>query len=186
MENAVEAGWISNSNNLETWLEDILLYGSGRNDSLFLASSYNAKDFQELSEIDNLVRVFATSLERQIETTAQGDAFCKAVSLWNIDLKNCTYPVALGHASRCQKIPLKLTQTLYLQAFLSNLIAVSQRLLPIGQEAGVRILRNLTPLFPQVAKTTKTGNLSQLSSTTFLSDISSMRHENQEKRIFRT
>jgi urease accessory protein len=75
---------------------------------------------------------------------------------------------------------------MYLQGFLSNLVAAGQRLLPVGQTQGQQILQRLSCRLPAIADQTRDGDLSQLSATAFLADIAAMKHETQRSRIFRT
>lgn len=186
LEHAANQDRINDAASLETWLADILLLGSGRADALFLAASYQTPSLQGLKKIDMIARAFSASSERLHETAAQGEALCTALTIWDIHVEDLIYPVALGYAAARQGFPLRLTQALYLQAFLGSLVAAGQRLLPIGQKSGTRILKQLAPLCQEVAEETHSGDLSNLSSTTFLSDISSMKHEHQTFRIFRT
>ncbi len=186
LEGAVGQGWIKDGTDLESWLEDILLFGSGRADSLLLAASYKAGTRERLLEINGIACAFAATSERKLEAETQGQAFNKAISVWDIVADELTFPVALGTAAAEKMLPLTVTQILYLQAFLSNLVATGQRLLSVGQLQGQAILRRLTLKCPEVAKSTCDGDLSKLSSVAFMTDISSMLHETQNTRIFRT
>lgn len=183
---AVGQGWVSDGPGLEAWLEDILLFGSGRADSLLLAAAFNAETYQCLREVDRTARAFAASAERRLETDLQGRAFGKALAAWGATAEGLTYPVALGAAAAQRDLPLALTQKLYLHALLSNLVAAGQRLLSVGQQEGQVILRRLTLRCPDVAEETREGDLSKLTSAAFMTDIASMRHEAQNSRIFRT
>lgn len=185
LEAAFEAGWVTDATSLQDWLSDLLTHGSMRSDAIFLAAAYHGDT--PLADLDVMACAFASSAERLLETQAQGRAFCQTiVAIWGDDLAGLTYPVALGRAAASQGVPLDLTLTLYLQAFLSNLIAAAQRLGPIGQTEGQRILHNLTQLIAETADTARAGDLTMLSSATFLSDIAAMRHETQYSRIFRS
>ncbi len=186
LESAVGQGWVKDGPELEDWLEDVLLHGTGRADSLLLAASYLAKTSQCLYEINQTARAFAVTAERRLESEALGRAFGKVLSIWDIRADKLTYPVALGAAAVQEGLPLKSTQQLYLQAFMSNLVTAGQRLLAVGQLEGQAILRRLTLKCPEVANETRDGDLSKLASVAFLTEIASMQHENQYTRIFRT
>ncbi len=186
LEGAAGMGWVKDGAGLEAWLEDVLLHGAGRADSLLLAAAFHAGTSRRLGEIDRAARAFAASAERRLETEAQGLAFGRALAAWDVAPKELTFPVALGAAAAQESLPLALTQKLYLHAFLSNLVAVGQRLLAVGQQQGQAMLRRLTLLCPEVARDTRDGDLSKLASAAFLTDIASMRHESQNSRIFRT
>ncbi|SEV93448.1 urease accessory protein [Aliiroseovarius sediminilitoris] len=187
LEAAVDQGWIRDAAGLEGWLKDVAEYGGGSSDALFLNAAYNAENHEALYHIDATARAFAPSKERLLETEAQGRAFCDVTAaLWGDMPMLLTYPVALGFAAAREELPAAQTTQLYMQALLSNLIAAGQRLLPVGQTEGQAILKRLTPLCVRVAKAHAHGDLNHLSSTAFLTDVASMKHETQYSRIFRT
>lgn len=187
LEAAVDQGWVRDAAGLEDWLADVAEYGGGSSDALFLNAAYRAEDHQALHHIDATARAFAPSKERLLETDAQGRAFCDVTSaIWGDMPLRLTYPVALGFAAAREGLPATQTTQLYLQAFLSNLIAAGQRLLPVGQTEGQAILKRLTPLCMRVANAHTHGELDRLSSIAFLTDIASMKHETQYSRSFRT
>jgi len=165
----------------------VLEHGAGRNDALLIAAAWRADHMAAVREIDDTARAFAASRERLIETDQQGRAFAAVTeAIWGGDLAGLTYPVALGAAAARATLPLHLTQVMYLQAFLSNLVAAGQRLLPVGQTEGQAILRRLTACIPAIADATQGGDLDRLSATAFLTDIAAMHHETLPTRIFRT
>lgn len=187
LEAAADQGWFTDAPSLEAWLEDVLLYGAGRSDALLIAAAWRAKSAETLLTVDATARAFAPSRERWLESDQQGASFGRITeTIWEGALTGLTYPVALGAASARANLPLTLTQTLYLQSFLSNLVAAGQRLAPVGQTAGQKMLQKLTARLPALAKVTEHGDLTKLSSTNFLGDIASMKHETQYSRIFRT
>jgi urease accessory protein len=187
LEAAVAAGWVADGAALEEWLGEVLATGAGYNDAVFLAAAFRGDGPDAVAEIDAMARAFAASKERLAETDQQGRAF-QAVTceIWGGDPAPLTYPVALGAAAARAGLPLDLTQGMYLQAFLSNLVAAGQRLLPVGQAEGQAILHRLTKAIPAVVDATRSGDLDALSATAFLTDIAAMHHETQRTRIFRT
>lgn len=185
LEAAFHAGWIADAASLQDWLAALLTHGSARADATLLAAAFHGET--ALAEIDEIARALAPSAERLRETAAQGQAFAEVVgAVWGAELAGLTYPVALGAAAAREGLPLALTLALYLQAFTSNLIAAAQRLGPIGQTEGQRILHRLTPLIGVTAEAASQGDLESLASAAFLADIASMRHETLYSRIFRS
>lgn len=169
---------------LAPWLTDILQEGTGQADATLIAAAYHAPD--QATAIDQTARAFAPCAERITETSRQGAAFCRTTSaLWPSTDTSLTYPVALGAAAAREGLPLTLTLTLYLQAFASNLIAAAQRLMPLGQTAAQAILKDLTPTIETIAANT-TGDIASLTCQSFASDITAMRHETLQPRIFAT
>ncbi len=180
LERLVEGGLTD----LRPWLEDVLTYGSGSSDALFLAAAYHAKS---PTQTDAMCRAFAPSKERLMELELQGAAFCEVTAkAFRLPLENLAYPVAIGRAAALENIPLPLTMQLYLQAFASNLVAAGQRLLPLGQTEAQTLIHALTPLITRIAREAESGDLTTLSGTAFIADIAAMQHETQHSRIFRT
>ena len=183
LEAAIAEARVADAAALRDWLADVLAHGAGRVDAALIACAYEAEP-DAVAAIDQQARALAPSRERLLETEAQGAAFGRVVGdVWGMDLSDLCLPVALGAAARAEGLDLRLTQEAYLQAFVSNLIQAALRLMPLGQTEGQRILRDLTGLIRQTARTAEPDDLA---STAFLSDISAMRHETQEPRIFRT
>lgn len=189
LEAAVEGG-LTGGAALQDWTWDVLEHGSGRADATLLAAAYLANTPIDLREIDAAARAFAPSRERLLETDMQGTAFCQITSaVFDEDLtclSGLTYPVAVGYAAQCCDLPQTLAAQMYLHAFASNLVGCAQRLMGLGQTEAQTIIRALAPLCIKIAHDTKHGDLATLSSTAFLADIASMRHETQYSRIFRT
>lgn len=183
----VEAGEVSDTASLERWLTDVLRYGAGQSDALFLAAAFRADGDDALAEIDATCRAFAPSKERLMEVDLQGAAFCSVTAaVWSQHISGLTYPVAIGRAASLADLPLPLTTRMFLQAFVSNLVTGAMRLIPLGQTEGQNLIRALTPLLSEIADNAVAGTLDDLSGTAFLTDIASMKHEIQYSRIFRT
>jgi urease accessory protein len=187
LEAAVDRGWVKHAADLEEWLLEVLGFGAGQADVRFLAAAYHASSDDELSEIDSAARAFAASRERLLEADQMGTAFGRTTTaIWPDGRADLCYPVALGHAASAAGIALDLTGKLFLQAFVSNLIAAAQRLLPLGQTDAQAMLHRLSAHCIAVAETAQDGDLTALSGTAFLGDIAAMHHETQYSRIFRT
>ena len=184
IEQAVQDDLITDAAGLEAWLRDCMTQGSARADVIWLRLGYCTPDVQV---IDAEARAFAASHERLCEAISQGAAFVKTTNaVWDQTLPDLLLPVAVGRAASIAGLELEPTVQLYLQGFASNLIAVAQRLMPLGQTDGQRILAALTPVCIDVAQETRDAGMDDVYSNTFLSDISAMRHETLQPRIFQT
>ncbi|MDE4133161.1 urease accessory protein UreF [Phaeobacter sp. QD34_3] len=187
LEAACAAGQVTDGRTLSDWLGDLLLYGAGRTDPILLACAYRAGDEATVAQVDARSRAFAPSRERLAETVNQGRAFCQTTAgVWGHDLPDLTYPVAVGRAARLHGLSLDLTLQMYVHAFVSNLVAAAQRLLPVGQLEGQRVLTDLAPLIREAAQNALDRDLTALAGASFASDIASMHHETQYSRIFRS
>lgn len=186
LEAAVADGTINSSDALTDWLRDILLHGSGRNDCILLRAAH-ASDPANLGLINDTALAMAASSERQLEAKLQGAAFCQTTAaIWGGEPVDLVYPVAVGAAAARMNLDVTLTASLYLHAMVSNLVAVAQRLISLGQTEGQSIVAALAPLCESVAKDSARDTLDDLHSTAFMSDIASMRHAHLQPRIFRT
>lgn len=186
LEAAVAMGAIASRDDLEAWLSDILLHGSGRNDCILLRAAYVC-DPMDLDIVNDTALAMAASGERQLEAKLQGAAFCQTTSaIWGGEAVAYLYPVAVGAAAARKELDVALTASLYLHAMTSNLVAAAQRLISLGQTEGQAIVSALAPLCESIAKDTTAETLDDLHSTAFLSDIAAMRHETQQPRIFRS
>ena len=174
----------STSHKSETRLLAVLEQGAGRSDAILLCQAYHADD---PSQIAALAAALAPSRERRMETLQQGAAFAATTrAVWGFDLPDMAYPVAVGRAAALAEMPLVPVTQVWLQAFLGNLVQAAQRLMPLGQTVGQRILADITPAIIAVAETAQTATLDDIGSATFAVDTASMQHETQNSRIFRS
>ncbi len=187
LEAAVAAGWVTDADSLQEWLQDTLQYGSGRADAAWIWRAYEAQDHKDVLALDAMARAFAPSAERLREASRQGQAFRRITAdVWQIDLPDLLFPVALGWAAKQVTLDPEATAVLYLQAFLSNLTSAAQRLMPLGQTPAQQVLSQLNPLCIHVAQKSQNIAPQDITSSAFLSDIAAMQHETQEPRLFQS
>jgi len=189
LEWAVESQDVSNETNLAAWLTDIITHGTARSDTILLRHAHRAAtDPAALKEVADLAYATTFSRERQSESLDQGKAFMLAAAAWGIPdaPERIPYPVAVGAVAGVHRIPENATAAVFLQAFTSNLISASVRLVPLGQTAGLRVLAALEPIILDTAEETKDATLDDLGGCAFRSDLAAMRHETQYTRLFRS
>ena len=186
LESAIHDGAITSAATLQAWLSDLLDFGGARSDAVLLNAAYSA-DPAELLRIDAQARAFSASAERLMETDLQGAAFCDTVrAVWDLDLGQLCYPVAVGHVASKLDLDVELTTALYLQAFVGNLCAAAMRLVPLGQVDGQKTQAALKPACATIAAQLRGATTDDLHNCAWLSDIAAMRHETQYSRVFRT
>ena len=183
LETAIQDGLITDEVSLQSWISTLLLYGSGRNDGLFIKAAYEAEE-----EANALCLALCTSKERWQETTELGQAFSRVANTsYQTDLPDgLAYPVAVGQAARTMDLDLTLTLQSYLQAFAANLISVWVRAIPIGQQAGQHCLVRLYPVIEEVITQAAEASLAEVGSSALLLDLMAMKHEHSVPRIYRT
>ena len=182
LEAAIEYKFVYHGISLEEWIRHLILNGAGKTDSILLAKSYNGE------EVNELAFALCPSKERWIETSNLGKAFCKNIrENWGYKIDtNLAYPVAIGKSGSYFKIPIEKLLIAFLQSFVSNLINVGIKHIPLGQSEGQKILINLLPAIEKQANINKIAHINNLGSSAFLSDLSSMYHETLNNRIYQT
>ena len=193
--NCIQLAWHKNEAELRAWLSDILAAGSLWCDGVLLVAAAAAVPGSAIREIAELAEALSPSRERHLETMAQGSAFLLAVTAGWPELgtavvaalgTNAAHPVAVGAVLAQDGIPVADGLAAYLNAVVAGLVGAAMRLVPLGQEDGLRTLAALQPLILATAGRAARSTLDDLGSATILSDIQSMRHEHLYSRIFRS
>lgn len=187
LEASVANGWVKTADDLQNWLHDILIHGTGRSDAIWMRLSFEAEDLDTLIALDEEARAFAPAHSRLQEAERQGAAFAQTVrAVWSLDIPDLLLPLAVAAAAQQRQLDIDLVVPLYLQAFASNLIAAAQRLMPLGQTEGQIILAGLQAPLLALVDTTKGADVEAIYSNAFISDIAAMQHESLEPRLFRS
>ena len=184
LEWAINKGYVSNREELQNWVSDLLEYGSLKNDAILIKLVLKGSDPKEINE---LALALCSASERLSETQLQGGAFCKIMrEVWSLEMDELTLPIALALAAKNENIDQNLVVPAYLHSFCSNLISVAMRLIPIGQTDGQKTLRELSPLISDSVRAVAKSDKDDLGSACFLSDVSAMQHEYLQPRVFKT
>ena len=96
------------------------------------------------------------------------------------------FSAAFAAAAAQAGIPLEDALVGYLHAFAGNLVSAGIRLGVIGQTEGQRILAALEPVVAAATKAALTRDPADFGAATFAVDLSSMAHETQYSRLFRS
>jgi urease accessory protein len=184
---AVTEGPVRDRAALQDWIEGVLLHGSGRSDVIFLRHAHrNAGDPLLLVELAELAAAAAPSAERRFETLAQGAALSQAARAWGIEVPEAAYPIAFGVLASALGIDEEAGSWGYLVAFAGNLVSAGARLVPLGQSDALRMTACLHPVLLEVVEQTRSRMVDDIGGACFSGDISSMMHETQYSRMFRT
>jgi len=199
IEYAVEAGLISNLDDLVSWLSDIVEYGSARTDIILLAEAYGATaagDEERLLSVAELGYACRATKELDLETCAQGRAFMSITrdvfpskNMQLLDEQRSgplVYPVAVAAAAADRGIPLETTLTAYLHGFVSNLVSAAVRIVPLGQTDGQRAIAALANITAAQVQMALASHLGDLGNATLMVDWCSSQHETQYTRLFRS
>jgi urease accessory protein len=202
IEYAVEAGLVGDRESLRGWIGDILLHGSGRVDGALVGAAWSAvaaDDADALARVSEIAEVFRGTAETAVESLAQGKAFLDAVrGAWphprldgwvqELELigRSPTYPVAVGVAAAVAAVPRRPAVTGYLHSFAANLVSAGVRLVPLGQSDGLRAMATLEQTVRATTESALDGDPDDIGTATFMVDWTSMRHETQYTRLFRS
>jgi urease accessory protein len=189
---AVESGDAKSTAGIVGWICAILEYGSGRTDAILLRHAHRAADDRaSLTAIADLAAALPGCRERLLETTAQGNAFIAAARAWPHPIlhqlgDDIAYPVAVGAIAAAHGIAEDRATLGFLHTFAANLVSAAVRLIPLGQQAGLRILAALEPVLVAVAEESRSLTLDDIGSGAIRADLAAMHHETQYTRLFRT
>ncbi len=197
IEYAVEADLVRSRESLLAWVGHILAEGAGRVDALLFRAAYEAADdATALDGVAELAAAFRGSRETALESAQQGAAFLAATRAAWPDARLEAFaarrgervialPVAVALACAA-RISLELALAAYLQAFGANLISAGVRLIPLGQSQGQQALAALEPVVARAVAAALVTPIEEIGSAAPMVDWTSMRHETQYSRLFRS
>ena len=182
LEAIIDNKLINNKNDVEEFLNALLFNGTLRNEYIFIKSIYEGK------EINNLILSSASSKERQIEMVDMGNSFRKIMKQsWDFELaENTAFTYCLTKAAIHFNITFDYLIKFYLQSFISNLINVCVKHIPISQKDGQKLNVIFINQIQDFLQKSEKLNLEDIGSTFFIGDLFSIKHENLETRIYLT
>jgi urease accessory protein len=200
VETAVEAGFIKDRPTLVTWLESVLLQGTGIVDgALFVAAWRTAEvgDWTSFDAVAERAAAWRGTSEMALESRQQGGSFLSMTrTAWpqpSLDAVHerlrgeLALPVAVALAAAVHGIALDRALEGYLHAFTANLISAAVRSVPLGQSDGQI---SLAALEAAVRRATEAAlavtSLDEVGTATPLLDWCSLAHETQYTRLFRS
>ncbi len=141
LEQRVSDGLLGDAGSVQSWLQDLLLIGSGQSDLVFVNAGWRAgSDVVALAEANELSLAFCNARELRLESTAQGRAFIDTIAaawpcaaadaLLALDASDVAYPVCVGAIASSHDIPREATLTAYAHGFVANLVSAAVRLVP--------------------------------------------------------
>jgi urease accessory protein len=191
LETAIADRRVTDSQDLQNWIEGALAHGGIRTDAILLAHAWRASSAAKLRDLADLCLALTPAAERHAETTLTGDAFIRAARAWPSDIyaklpDPCPYPIAVGAIAAAHGIGLADTLLGYLTAAVHSQVSVAVRLVPLGQTDGLKVMAALEPRIAALAATAATATLDDIGGIAYAADIAQMRHETLEPRIFRS
>jgi urease accessory protein len=205
IEYAVEAGLLIDRHGVVAWISTILGHGAGWIDAgLFLEAHRAATAFLTVTGGDEarLVDVVALAgamrgtAETALEAKAQGKAFLSAIrAAWPMPRLEAmvpalgpspSYAVAVAVVTAAAAIGETPALTAYLSGFAATLVSAAVRLVPLGQTDGQRVQADLAAAIPGIVERARLTPLADLGGAVPMVDWTSMQHETQYTRLFRS
>lgn len=185
LEWAIDTGEVRSAGDLRGWISDLVTRGSGWNDAVLFGRCW----MDDTDDLNALALALCASRERHLETAQLGRAFRIAAQVFAPAAPHdgdIAYPVAAGMASAAMGIGRAEALVAFLQGFCAAQVSVAVRLVPLGQTAGLEVLRDLMPVIASTALRAARATCDDLGGITIGADIAAMRHETQYSRVFRT
>ncbi len=202
IEYAIEAGLIKTAKELAVWIEGVVSFGAGRMDADFFRNAWRAAnegDDDALARTVEWADALRGTRETALESKAQGEAFMQTIrAVWpHARMEEWTgvlrvldrpppYAVAVGVAAAVSGLALRSALVAFLHAFSANLVSAGVRLAPLGQTDGQKTLAALQPVVLDGAQASLERADEDLGSSAPIVDWTSMKHETQYTRLFRS
>jgi len=197
---SVEAGWISNPENLSEWLESVLkdslvwlelpillrLYDACKNNDAIVFNHWSqqllaSRESKELRQEElNRARALLTVLNKLPEASSWPE-----LREWRDALLNSQVS-SFALAAKYWGIDHRQTLLGYVWSWLENAVTVAVKLIPLGQSDGQITLHSLSSLIPDAIDVAMSVDDDDIGASTPALAIASSLHEAQYTRLFRS
>ena len=199
LEMAVENGWVNDSDSARRWLEDQLLLNLARFEAPLLLAHCEAAaqdDWPRLLQLAAEHRASRETRELQLESRQMGYSLTQLLDgLPELDqpARDCLaaadepgLALAWALAARAWQITPADALAAWLWGWLENQLAVLMKTLPLGQQAAQRLTSQLVPTLTQAQRDASELPEAAWGSAPFGLVLTSMAHERQYSRLFRS
>ena len=199
LEMAVENGWVNDSDSARRWLEDQLLLNLARFEAPLLLAHCEAAaqdDWPRLLQLAAEHRASRETRELQLESRQMGYSLAQLLDgLPELDqpARDCPaagdepgLALAWALAARAWQITPADAVTAWLWGWLENQLAVLMKTLPLGQQAAQRLTSQLLPVLSQAQRDASELPEAAWGSAPLGLVLTSMAHERQYSRLFRS
>lgn len=201
LEWAVESGWIKDAKDLENWLKNVLNSSMANVDIALFSILYQAvaeKKLQTFSRCAAMVLACRETSELRMEEKNRGRAMASILKDLGIQsLKSTGSENWHAIVSSCQlagfalaavewKIPLKNAAAGYLWSWLESQVLSGIKIIPLGQTAGQKVLKQLAAHVEQAVNKGMRINEEDIGASLPALSIGSSCHETQYTRLFRS
>ena len=199
LESAVEAGRVTNENTASAWLLDQLQLSLARSDIAVVSRAFKAWQRGDLGTVTEL-NAWVTTTRETSEIRQQTEQMGRSMVEW---LKNRgraneriaqlaalkpapTWPVAFALAAAQTGAPLREALLSFAFGWAENMVQAALKAVPLGQNAGQRVLAALIEQVPDAVDHAIELLDSEHQAFTPMLAILSAQHETQYSRLFRS
>ena len=199
LEMAVEQGLVTNAESAQRWISDQLLLNLARFEAPLLFAHCQAAALEDWVQLHSLAaqqRASRETRELQQESRQMGYSLQQLLQgLPELDdqARNCLSTLAepglavtWALAARAWQISPQDALAAWLWGWLENQLAVLMKTLPLGQQAAQRLTSHLLPVLQSAQQQASTIDPQQWGSAAFGLALTSMAHERQYSRLFRS
>lgn len=200
LETLVEEKLITSADTLNQWLVNELKYGSIRVESALLLRSYACYLKQDLAGLfywNNWLSATRETQELRQQSWQMGKSLLRLIPtlisnnpqleslIKNFD-SPCNYAIAFGILTAHWQIHPEEVLLGYLHSWLTNLVNVGVKLIPLGQTQGQKLLLNLNRIILENSQEIMTLQDDDLYSCSWGLSWASIKHETLYSRLFRS
>lgn len=196
LERAVDDGWVSDANQAADWLRGILANALSRIDAPLLARLYDAWSENDSAAVTHWSQTLAAcreTAELRAEDRQTGQALARL--LLKLDIAeaeawqrhpDATLATLFSLAAARWQIDKTDAMAGYLWGWLENQVLCAVKLVPLGQVAGQRLLKDLAGDLPNLVQYALNLADGDIGGSCFGLALASSRHEMQYSRLFRS
>lgn len=196
LETLVNEGYVEDTEDLADLIDDLLRYRFGPSEMVAVSNAYSAAaedDLDGVERVDNALRAVTLPREPREASEKSGDRLLKLfdesadtsmVSSYAEREAPKNYSVALALVAADDGMTLDETGTVAGYSFVTDLLGAGMRLLSVGHHEAQTVLNDAKPTVEEVWREYREEPADEMSSLTYVGDVSCMRHEDSESRLF--
>lgn len=188
---------ITDVNGLKHWLKQELNLGAIRLEAAVMLRAYRAtqnNDFSTLTSWNVWLSAARETEELRNQSWQMGSTLSRLIGKLNPETEPffsaigspCNYAIAFGIAAAAWQLDERSMLLGYLQSWVTNLVGVGVKLIPLGQTSGQQLLFDLQTSIVLATQTILTLEDDDLSSWGWGLSLASMTHETLYTRLFRS